>query len=341
MSTEALTHPADIAFVESLLTSAKLTEMPTDSMTVEDGRIVELRLTKPRPIKGKVPAWFGALKALPSFAPLTQLRKLHVFLKRIKALRYDGPRELVELAIDLEGMTSLELVDVTAQTFRLTAPALQTFAGKLRVIKKLTLSTPIAIPLEDSSELNWIELGGAGMEPSALKALSKLVVLYVHSAKHNVPFFVDLANHPKLHSLSIESAGRVEVVGNFTTLSHVGVRGNVTPETLHRFADAYNWDEDLTRLEFVLRNPNCAEQTANLIYWRANPTWYLQYASDEEVPKEEQKPLRLIRLIEEMVEEGHVWAAAEIPPFVAEDLNPDVKRVRALPLHFASQLKAR
>ena len=343
MSTEALAHPADITFVEALLSLSKLTEMPTDSMTVQDGRIVELRLTKPRPIKGKVPAWFGALKELPPFAPLTQLRKLHVAgLKRIKALRYDGPRELIELCIDLEGMMSLELVEVIAQTFALTAPALQTFTGKLRVLKKLSLSTPIAIPLEDSVDLHRVELsGGAGMESSALKQLSKLVVLHVHSTKHNVPFFVDLANHPKLSSLSIESKGRVEVVGNFTTLSHFGVYGNVTPETLHRFADAYNWDEDLTRLEFILRNPNCAEQTANLIYWRASPTWYLQYASDEEVPKDEQKVLALIRMIEAMVEEGRVWAEADIPQVVAEDLNPDVKRVRSLPKHFAEQLKTR
>ena len=342
MSTEALAHPADIAFVEALLAAAKLTEMPTDSMTVEDGRIVELRLTRPRPIKGKVPPWLGPVKTLPSFAPLTQLRKLQVVgLSRIKVLRYDGPQALLDLSIGLEGLTSLE-VDVTAQKFGLSAPALQTFAGKLRVLKRLELNTPVAIPLQDSSELQWIELsGGAGMEPSALKPLGKLVVLHVHSAKHEVPFFVDLANHPKLSSLSIESAGRVEVVGNFTALSHFGVYGNVTPETLHRFADAYNWDEDLTRLEFILRNPNCAEQTANLIYWRASPTWYLQYASDEEVPKSEQKPLGLIRLIESMVEDGHVWAEAEIPLFVAEDLNPDVKRVRALPPHFASQLTAR
>jgi len=260
----------------------------------------------------------------------------------VKTLRYDGPSTLAHFEVCLKRLVTLEIPALHTDVFKLSAPALKTFTGKVHVGRRLDLHTTIAIPLETSSELTWIGFCGAGVHPIDLKVQSKLRRLDVRP-EHDVPVSLDLADHPQLTSLHIEGKGRIEVLGNFTQLEYAIVSGNVTPETLHRFAETRNWDDDNTtiRLEFILRNPNCAEQTANLIYWRGNPTWYLQYASDEEVPKEEQKPLRLIRLIEEMVEEGHVWAAAEIPPFVAEDLNPDVKRVRALPLHFASQLKAR
>ena len=340
MPTEALVHPADLAFVEALLALAGLSEMPADAMTVEDGRIKELRILKPRTPKPKVPS-FGALKSLPSFAPLTQLRKLEVGNLGIKKLRYDGPSVLAELHLGGERLLSVDVGELTVDEFTLIATALQTLTGTLRVTKKLAVTAPVAVPLEASFELRKLVLSaGATLDPDVLKAQRKLVVFTVHSGKHDVPYFVDLSDHPQLSQLSIESQGRVEVVGDFTTLSHVGVYGNVTPETLHRFAAAYNWDEDITRLEFIVRNPNCAEQTANLIYWDASPTWYLQYASDEEVPKEERKPLELIRLIEEAFEEGRVWAEADIPRGVARDTNATVKRVRSLPQYFADQLTA-
>ncbi|MGC4114807.1 MAG: hypothetical protein QM765_09390 [Myxococcales bacterium] len=56
-------------------------------------------------------------------------------------------------------------------------------------------------------------------------------------------------------------------------------------------------------MKLVVRNPNCAEQTANLIDWGANPTWSLQDASDEDVPKDEQPALGRIRLSQAAV----VW----------------------------------
>ena len=336
MPTEALVHPADLAFVEALLALAGLSEMPADAMTVEDGRIKELRILKPRTPKPKVPS-FGALKSLPSFAPLTQLRKLEVGNLGIKKLRYDGPSVLAELHLGGERLLSVDVGELTVDEFTLIATALQTLTGTLRVTKKLAVTAPVAVPLEASFELRKLVLSaGATLDPDVLKAQRKLVVFTVHSGKHDVPYFVDLSDHPQLSQLSIESQGRVEVVGNFTTLSHVGVYGNVTPETLHRFAAAYNWDEDITRLEFVVRNPNCAEQTANLIYWTQAPPGICSTRAT----KEERKPLELIRLIEEAFEEGRVWAEADIPRGVARDTNATVKRVRSLPQYFADQLTA-
>lgn len=335
MSTEALAHPADIAFVASLLTLSGLAEMPADAMTVEAGRIVELQLKKP----------FKKLTSFPSFAGLL-LRKLVIDEStaaekdrwKAKALRYDGPSSLTHFEVSLKRLVTLEIPALHTDVLDLSTPALKTFSGKVHVQKRVELHTPITIPLTTSTELSWVQLSGSGVQPIDLQAQRKLTKLDVRQ-DHAVS--LDLADHPLLTSLHIEGAGRIEVRGNFTQLAYAFVGGNVTPETLHRFAETRNWDESTTmiRLEFILRNANCAEQTANLVYWLANPTWYLQYADDDEVPQEEQKPLRLIRLIEEMVAEGRVWATAEIPPFVAEDLNPDVKRVRALPEHFAAQLK--
>lgn len=55
-------------------------------------------------------------------------------------------------------------------------------------------------------------------------------------------------------------------------------RGNTDPEELHAFADTWNWDAGPGALQDLLDNPACEAATALLIYWRAAPEYYRQFA---------------------------------------------------------------
>ena len=55
-------------------------------------------------------------------------------------------------------------------------------------------------------------------------------------------------------------------------------RETTDPEELHAFADTWNWDKGTGALAEILNNPACEAATALMIYWRAAPEYYLQYA---------------------------------------------------------------
>jgi len=55
------------------------------------------------------------------------------------------------------------------------------------------------------------------------------------------------------------------------------------PADLHYLASIYNWDDDPVVLEWVLESPLCTRSTANLIFWRAAPDYYLRYSLDDSI----------------------------------------------------------
>ena len=55
-------------------------------------------------------------------------------------------------------------------------------------------------------------------------------------------------------------------------------RDTADPEELHVFANTWNWDKGTWALEEILRNPACEGATALMLYWRARPEYYLQFA---------------------------------------------------------------
>ncbi len=56
-------------------------------------------------------------------------------------------------------------------------------------------------------------------------------------------------------------------------------RTNSNSEELHAFADTWNWDAGTEPLQTLLDNPACEAATALLIYWKAAPEFYRQYAN--------------------------------------------------------------
>lgn len=79
---------------------------------------------------------------------------------------------------------------------------------------------------------------------------------------------------------------------------------------LHQFAWSYNWDDGPEIPLWIIRHPHCDRATALLIYWRASPHWYAQYASREDVDDPDYGPhwdlltYDLIREIEERYVSG-------------------------------------
>lgn len=58
----------------------------------------------------------------------------------------------------------------------------------------------------------------------------------------------------------------------FSKLSH--------PAELHYLASIYNWDDGPKVLEWVVDSPMCSRSTANLIFWRSAPDYYLKFDLD-------------------------------------------------------------
>ena len=54
------------------------------------------------------------------------------------------------------------------------------------------------------------------------------------------------------------------------------------PAELHYLAHIYNWDDGSTVLEWLLDSEHCTRSTANLLFWRAAPDWYLRCDLDDE-----------------------------------------------------------
>jgi hypothetical protein len=49
------------------------------------------------------------------------------------------------------------------------------------------------------------------------------------------------------------------------------------PAELHYLAAIYNWDDGPIVLDWILDSPLCSRATANLIFWRSAPDYYLRY----------------------------------------------------------------
>lgn len=53
------------------------------------------------------------------------------------------------------------------------------------------------------------------------------------------------------------------------------------PADLHFLAYIYNWDDGSMVLEWLLDSLLCTRSTANLLFWRAAPDWYLKYSLND------------------------------------------------------------
>jgi hypothetical protein len=83
--------------------------------------------------------------------------------------------------------------------------------------------------------------------------------------------------------LSLSDADKVRFLAELDADRTAFCRHNSNPEELHAFAVTWMWDDTTDALQHILDNPVCEAATALLIYWRANPEWYLQFADRDAV----------------------------------------------------------
>jgi len=70
---------------------------------------------------------------------------------------------------------------------------------------------------------------------------------------------------------------------------------------LHKQAAMHNWDEGLSKLKLILKTKNCDLATAAMIYWMANPSYYLKYSKVSEVQEHEKEDYRFINKLEKQL----------------------------------------
>jgi hypothetical protein len=73
----------------------------------------------------------------------------------------------------------------------------------------------------------------------------------------------------------------------------------VTPEEVHHYAWHYNWDDGEASMHQLLDHPAIDKGTVLLIYWRASPRWFRQFATRDEVDDWARSAYDLIKEIEQ------------------------------------------
>lgn len=53
-----------------------------------------------------------------------------------------------------------------------------------------------------------------------------------------------------------------------------------TPDQWHKVADGWNWGSGEAPLRWIIEQPDCDKATAQLIFWRGEPSYYWGIASD-------------------------------------------------------------
>jgi uncharacterized protein DUF4274 len=77
-----------------------------------------------------------------------------------------------------------------------------------------------------------------------------------------------------------------------------------TSEEVHLYALSYNWDDGDESMRRLIDHPEIDAGTVLVIYWRANPQFFCQYATRDEVPDWARSCYDLIKEIERRFIEG-------------------------------------
>lgn len=75
-----------------------------------------------------------------------------------------------------------------------------------------------------------------------------------------------------------------------------------TTKTLYKFANMFNWDDDIEYMKEVLKHKKCEKAIALLIYWRSVPTYYQKYKTVKEVEDYRKEIFTMQLFIEEKMQ---------------------------------------
>jgi hypothetical protein len=71
-----------------------------------------------------------------------------------------------------------------------------------------------------------------------------------------------------------------------------------TPDDWYQVAWAWNWDNGVEPLRWIVAQPQCDRGTALLVYWHADPRYVQRYAERAEVPAHHRPVYDLVKDIE-------------------------------------------
>jgi len=80
------------------------------------------------------------------------------------------------------------------------------------------------------------------------------------------------------HFFEFSFEGRTPDRGVFDTITN--------PVEYHLIAANYNWDDGPEVLSWIATAPRCQQATAQLIFWRAQPSFYTEFTSADEADYE-------------------------------------------------------
>ncbi len=74
---------------------------------------------------------------------------------------------------------------------------------------------------------------------------------------------------------------------------------------LHALAQQINWDGGFDELNAVLEHPLCDRGTALMVYWLGEPTYFADFASDDDVPPVNQPLKQFLNRVENQLMTEH------------------------------------
>jgi hypothetical protein len=78
-----------------------------------------------------------------------------------------------------------------------------------------------------------------------------------------------------------------------------------TAKALFTFVDRFNWDDDITYMQAVVKHDQCEIAIALMVYWRSCPTYYQQFVTIDEVEEYNQNTFLLQCEIEQKMEQNY------------------------------------
>lgn len=335
----------DKLFLENLTAVSKLKEEQVkDALTIADGFITAINLSTP----------FRKIKKMPSFEGLSRLKTLRLsedtyakakkwLLKKLEI----KSTSIENIEIWISRLTELTLTTPNALSLNFNSDKLTHLAvEKMANLTSLILAgygQPFEKWMHEPAKLEHLKIDltpdrvreGINFTPKELPELSNYVAIkHLHIGGQEVKAAINLVleNHQDLEKLRLYGGESVSVTGNPSGLLVYSVsEGTADTPTLHHLADAYNWDNGIFPLKSIIKSKLCSKDTAKMIYWRAKPTWFLQYESDEAVPEIEKETLKLVRLIERQFQSERVFVQTSF--LWEEDKNPypELPKVRSIP----------
>lgn len=109
-------------------------------------------------------------------------------------------------------------------------------------------------------------------------------------SKEQIQFVVDMAEGRWVDSLPEDQSREeyMEVQREMDMDKEYFLKNTNSPEELHVFVQHHNWDDGINPIFKVIENKVCDRNTALLVFWLAQPTYYQQFDAKNLAPRDKE-----------------------------------------------------